>query len=106
MDFFYKKQTERSWVSGYTCQGGQSEGSDGPNLLLVVHQAVFDDLHQGPQVWEDGATHQDGDLLDDLDASVPGLPRLLRLAHGLLGRQITGISEGSSVKTCIANVAL
>ena len=57
-------------------------------------------------MWEDGATHQDGDLLDDLDASVPGLPRLLRLAHGLLGRQITGISEGSSVKTCIANVAL
>ena len=42
-------------------------------------------------MWEDGATHQDGDLLDDLDASVPGLPRLLRLAHGLLGRQIWGI---------------
>ena len=34
---------------------------------------MFDDLDQGPQVWEDGATHQDGDLLDDLDARVAGL---------------------------------
>ena len=31
-------------------QGGQGQGRDGAHLLLLVHQAVLDDLHQRTQV--------------------------------------------------------
>ena len=34
-------------------------------------------------MWQDGTAHEDGDLLDDLDASVSGLPGLLAATHGL-----------------------
>ena len=31
-------------------------------LLVVVVQPLLDDLHEGPQVREDSAPHEDGDL--------------------------------------------
>ena len=44
---------------------------------------MFNDLHQVLEVGQDGAAHEDGDLLYDLDARVAGLPRLLTAAHCL-----------------------
>lgn len=49
---------------------------------ICAELTVFNDLHQAAQVRQDGAAHQDGDLLHDLDARVSGLPRLLAFAHG------------------------
>jgi len=43
---------------------------------------MFDDLNQTAQMRKNGAAHEDGDLLHDLYAGVPGLPRLLALTHG------------------------
>lgn len=51
---------------------------------------MFDDLHQALKMRKDGAAHEDGDLLDDLDAGVACLPRLLGAAHGLQERQQGG----------------
>ena len=48
---------------------------------------VLDDLHQVLEMRQDGTAHQDGDLLHDLDACVPRLPRLLTLAHSFEERQ-------------------
>jgi len=45
-------------------------------------------------VRQDGAAHEDGDLLDDLDAGVARLPRLLGLADGLEEGQQGGDAEG------------
>lgn len=36
-----------------------------PHLLLLVDQAVLDDLDHLPQVRKHGATHEDGDLNKD-----------------------------------------
>lgn len=54
---------------------------------------MFDDLHQAAEVGQDGAAHEDGDLLHDLDAGVAGLPRLLAFAHGLEEGQQRGDAE-------------
>ena len=64
-------------------QGGDGQGRDGAHLLLLVDQSVLDDLDEVAQVGQDGAAHQDGDLLHDLDARVARLPRLFALAHRL-----------------------
>mmetsp|Transcript_48257 Transcript_48257/g.149019 ORF Transcript_48257/g.149019 Transcript_48257/m.149019 type:complete len:950 (-) Transcript_48257:252-3101(-) len=63
-------------------QSGQRQRRDGPDLLLLVLEAVGDDVHHLLQVRQHGAAHKDGDLLHDLDPRVPGLPALLRLADG------------------------
>lgn len=42
---------------------------------------MLDDLYQTPEMGQNGAAHQNGNLLYDLDARVPGLPGLLALAH-------------------------
>jgi len=55
---------------------------------------VFDDLHQAAEVGQNGAAHEDGDLLHDLDARVPGLPGLLAFAHGFEKREEGGNAEG------------
>eukprot|EP00968_Pinguiococcus_pyrenoidosus_P024619 scaffold4871_cov260-Pinguiococcus_pyrenoidosus.AAC.6 len=68
-------------------QGRDGERGDGAHLLLVVHEAVLDDVHHLLQVRQDGAAHEDRDLLDDLDAGVARLPALPALAHGLEERQ-------------------
>ena len=44
---------------------------------------MLDDLDEVLEVRQDGAAHEDGDLLHDLDACVARLPRLLALAHSL-----------------------
>lgn len=43
---------------------------------------MFNDLDERLEVRQDGAAHEDGDLLHDLDAGVARLPRLLGAAHG------------------------
>mmetsp|Transcript_241 Transcript_241/g.846 ORF Transcript_241/g.846 Transcript_241/m.846 type:complete len:825 (-) Transcript_241:710-3184(-) len=63
-------------------QGGEGQGRDGAHLLLLVLEAVRDDVHHLLQVREARAAHEDRDLLHDLDARVPRLPALLRLADG------------------------
>lgn len=55
---------------------------------------MFDDLHQAAEVRQDGAAHEDGDLLHDLDASVTRLPGLLAFAHGFEEGQERGDAEG------------
>lgn len=55
---------------------------------------MLDDLHQTAEMWQDGAAHEDGNLLYDLDAGVTSLPRLLALANGLEEGQQRGDSEG------------
>ena len=42
---------------------------------------------------EDGTTHENGHLLDDLDARVSGLPTLLALADGLEEGQQSGNAQ-------------
>ena len=44
---------------------------------------MLDNLDQRLEMRQDGAAHEDGDLLDDLDARVPRLPGLLALTDGL-----------------------
>eukprot|EP00962_Isochrysis_galbana_P056214 scaffold28112_cov112-Isochrysis_galbana.AAC.2 len=63
--------------------GGERERRDGPHLLLLVAQARLDDLDERAQVRQHRAAHQDGDLLHNLDARVPCLPRLFGLADRL-----------------------
>ena len=55
---------------------------------------MLNDLHQAAEVGQDGTAHEDGDLLDDLDARVSGLPGLLTLAHGLEEGQQRGDTQG------------
>lgn len=57
---------------------------------------MLNDLHQAAQMGQDGTAHEDGDLLDDLDASVASLPGLLALAHGLEEGQQGGDAQGGS----------
>ena len=45
-------------------------------------QVVRDTVYKALQMGKDGATHQDGDLLNDLDTGVPSLPGLLAAADG------------------------
>ena len=46
-------------------------------------------------MWEDCAAHEDGDLLDNFDACVSCLPRLLALAHRLEEGQQCWDAEGA-----------
>ena len=64
-------------------QSGDGQRGDGTDFLLLVDQPVLDDFDEGAEMRQDGATHQNGDLLDDLDARVTRLPGLLRLTDGL-----------------------
>mmetsp|Transcript_64871 Transcript_64871/g.127370 ORF Transcript_64871/g.127370 Transcript_64871/m.127370 type:complete len:523 (-) Transcript_64871:1273-2841(-) len=66
---------------------GEGERANGAHLLLVVDEPVLDDLHHLLQVGQHCAPHEDRDLLHDLDARVPRLPRLAALAHRLEKRQ-------------------
>jgi len=42
-------------------------------LLVLVYQAVLDDVHERGEVWQDAAAHEDRDLLHALDARVARL---------------------------------
>lgn len=55
---------------------------------------MFDDLYQAAKMGQNGAAHEDGDLLHDLDARVPGLPGLLALTHSFEKRQEGGNAQG------------
>ena len=44
--------------------------------MLLVNQPMFNDFNKGSQMGEDGAAHKDGDLLDNLDSSMPGLENI------------------------------
>mmetsp|Transcript_9935 Transcript_9935/g.17046 ORF Transcript_9935/g.17046 Transcript_9935/m.17046 type:complete len:337 (-) Transcript_9935:2069-3079(-) len=68
-------------------QRRQRQRADGAHLLVLVHEPVLHDLHQGAEVGEHGAAHEDGNLLDNLDARMACLPGLLGLAHSLEERQ-------------------
>lgn len=46
-------------------------------------ETMLNDLHQSRQVRKDSAAHEDGDLLTDFDAGVPGLPALFTLTDSL-----------------------
>ena len=46
-------------------------------------EAILDDGHKALQVWQHRASHEDGNLLHNLDTSVPRLPRLFALTHSL-----------------------
>mmetsp|Transcript_59885 Transcript_59885/g.165714 ORF Transcript_59885/g.165714 Transcript_59885/m.165714 type:complete len:262 (+) Transcript_59885:1812-2597(+) len=58
----------------------QRQRGDGPHLLLFILEAMRDDIHHLLEVRQHCTTHEDRYLLHDLDARVPGLPALLRLA--------------------------
>eukprot|EP00053_Salpingoeca_punica_P017422 m.167819 g.167819 ORF g.167819 m.167819 type:complete len:1096 (+) comp17202_c1_seq2:150-3437(+) len=64
-------------------QRGNRERRHRAHLLLLVGQAVLQNADQALQVRQDGAAHEDGNLLHNLDARVAGLPRLLAAADGL-----------------------
>mmetsp|Transcript_11357 Transcript_11357/g.20623 ORF Transcript_11357/g.20623 Transcript_11357/m.20623 type:complete len:664 (+) Transcript_11357:201-2192(+) len=64
-------------------EGGEGQGANSADLLLLVGQALRDDVHHLLQVGQDAAPHEDGDLLNDLDAGVPRLPALLAPADSL-----------------------
>lgn len=54
---------------------------------------MFDNLHQAAKVGQNGAAHEDGDLLHDLDACVSGLPGLLAFTHSFEEGQERGNTE-------------
>lgn len=61
------------------------------------------------QVGQHSAAHEDGDLLNNLDAGVPRLPALLALAHCLQERQQGGDAQGrrhhtKCTRCCIPHV--
>ncbi len=65
---------------GERCQGQRRHGLD---LLLLVFEPLLYAVDETFQMREDGATHHDGDLLDDADARVARLPAFLGAAHCL-----------------------
>mmetsp|Transcript_4651 Transcript_4651/g.13433 ORF Transcript_4651/g.13433 Transcript_4651/m.13433 type:complete len:554 (-) Transcript_4651:1414-3075(-) len=65
------------------------------DLLHVIGQTVRDDFDELAKVREDGHAHEQGDLLDDFDACVSGLPRFSGLAHGLQEWQQRRHSQGT-----------
>mmetsp|Transcript_35590 Transcript_35590/g.84480 ORF Transcript_35590/g.84480 Transcript_35590/m.84480 type:complete len:456 (-) Transcript_35590:1465-2832(-) len=103
-------------VEGLDAVGGsglrerrQRQRRDRPHLLLLVSEAVLHDLHHVFEVREDGAAHEDGDLLDDLDACVARLPALLGLTHrleeGKQGRNSErGGDYGEGARSSVAHV--
>jgi len=54
---------------------------------------MLNDLDEALKMRQDGATHEDGYLLADLDARVPSLPGLLALADSLEERQQSGNAQ-------------
>mmetsp|Transcript_20615 Transcript_20615/g.45128 ORF Transcript_20615/g.45128 Transcript_20615/m.45128 type:complete len:338 (+) Transcript_20615:1311-2324(+) len=75
-------------------QSRQRQCCDGPDLLLLVLEAVRDDIDHLLQVGKNSAAHEDSDLLDYLDARVASLPTLLRLAHSSQEKQQRWDSQG------------
>lgn len=57
---------------------------------------MFNNLHQAAQVWQDCTAHQDGNLLHNLDACVPGLPGFLAFTHSFEEGQKRGNTESWS----------
>jgi hypothetical protein len=53
----------------------------------LVFESFRDDFDERFEVRQDGTSHQNGDLLHDLNARVTGLPRAFALADGLQERQ-------------------
>ena len=72
----------------------ERQRGDGAHLLLLVLEAVLDDVDERLEVRQDGAADEDGDLLDDLDAGVARLPRLLAAADRFEEGQERGDAEG------------
>mmetsp|Transcript_25028 Transcript_25028/g.71298 ORF Transcript_25028/g.71298 Transcript_25028/m.71298 type:complete len:651 (-) Transcript_25028:1818-3770(-) len=66
---------------GSLSECSQCQGANGTDLLLLILQAVGDDINHLLQVGQHGAAHENSDLLHNFDAGVSGLPALLRLAH-------------------------
>ena len=60
--------------SGGFGESGQRQSGDGADLLLLINQTVFNDFDKGAQMRQDGTTHENGNLLNDLDAGVASLP--------------------------------
>ena len=53
--------------SGGLSEGGERESCDGPHFLLLVHQPIFNYLHEALEVRENRTAHQDSYLLNNLD---------------------------------------
>lgn len=83
----------------HTRSRGTVAVSQGPSVPHTTVQSrkgrtVLDDVHQGLEVRQHGAAHEDGNLLHNLDARVPRLPALLGLAHRLEEGQQRGDAQG------------
>lgn len=79
---------------GYSSLAAGSKTTNLNGERLKSKLTVLDNLHQAAKVGQDGTAHEDGDLLHDLDARVPGLPGLLALTHGFEEGQEGGDAEG------------
>lgn len=55
---------------------------------------MLNDLHKVLEVRQDGTAHEDGNLLDNFDACVASLPRLLAFAHSFQEGQQGGNAQG------------
>jgi hypothetical protein len=55
---------------------GQRAGkrSTVPDFGLFIAQIIANTVHQTLQMWQNGAPHEDWNLLDNLDTGVPRLP--------------------------------
>ncbi len=70
-----------------------------PYLLVLVLQSMLDDVHQRLEVGQHSTAHEDGNLLHDLDTSVPGLPALLTQTHSLQEGKQGGDAQGTGNHT-------
>jgi hypothetical protein len=64
-------------------QRSDCQSSNSPHFGLLVVEAVGDTINELLQVRENSASHEDRNLLDDLDTCVPSLPRLPALADSV-----------------------
>ena len=67
-------------------QGRERQRAYRPHLLLLVSQPRRNDLDHLLEVGEDAATHEDGYLLDDLDAGVARVPAATKERTVVLGK--------------------
>jgi len=77
--------------------------------LLFIFQTALDGFNKGSEMGKDRASHQNGDLLRDLDTCVASLPGLSTAADGFEERQQRrdaqrGSDDGEGASSCVTNV--
>ena len=77
---------------------GEAADCRGQLVLFVPHSThaltVFNNLHQVSEMGQDGTSHQNSNLLHDLDSSMTCLPGFLTLTHRLQEGQQWRCPEG------------